>query len=402
MLKNIALIAASIIVALLGAEIVLRIAGVSYPSFYEEDADLGGRLRAGAEGWTHGEGGSFVSINNDGMRDSEHTVAKPPGTIRIAVLGDSFAEAMQVPQEQTFWAVLGRELSSCARRSYEVLNFGVSGYGTAQELLMLRHRVWRYNPDIVLLAFFSGNDVRNNSAALNHDPAIPYFVYKGDRLVLDESYRTTLASLRLSPRQRTLRGFAAGLRNNSRVLQVMDQARVGLRRREAVTAVDMASAESAVIKGGEVGLDNAVYSEPTDETWKDAWRVTEGLIAEMAKEVRAHGASFWVVTLSTGIQVHPDTAVRESFMKRLGVKDLLYPDMRVRALCERENIPVITLAPAMAKYAQSHKVFLHGFPNAAIGFGHWNQAGNELAGKLIAARLCRPVAADRAAAAGQH
>ncbi len=307
MLKNIALIAASVVVVLLGAEIVLRIAGVSYPSFYEEDADLGGRLRAGAEGWTHGEGGSFVSINNDGMRDSEHTVAKPPGTVRIAVLGDSFAEAMQVPQEQTFWAVLGRELSSCAQRSYEVLNFGVSGYGTAQELLMLRHRVWRYNPDIVLLAFFSGNDVRNNSAALNRDPAIPYFVYKGDRLVLDESYRTTLASLRLSPSQRTLRGFAAGLRNNSRVLQVMDQARVGFRRREAVKAVDMASAESAVIKGGEVGLDNAVYSEPKDETWKDAWRVTEGLIAEMANEVRSHGASFWVVTLSTGIQVYPDT-----------------------------------------------------------------------------------------------
>ncbi len=88
-------------------------------------------------------------------------------------------------------------------------------------------------------------------------------------------------------------------------------------------------------------------------------------------------------------------------MKRLGVKDLLYPDMRVRALCDRENIPVITLAPAMAKYAQSHKVFLHGFPNATMGFGHWNQAGNELAGKLIAARLCRPVAADRAAAATQ-
>jgi hypothetical protein len=381
MLKNIALIAASAITALLAAEVGMRIAGVSYPSFYEEDADLGDRLRPGAEGWARTEGGSFVRINSDGMRDSEHTIAKPPGTIRIAVLGDSFAEAMHVPQEQTFWSVLGRELSACAQRRYEVLNFGVSGYGTAQELLMLRSRVWKYSPDIVLLAFFSGNDVRNNSAALNHNPAVPYFVYKGDGLALDESYRAELASLRLSPSQRTLRSFAAVLRNQSRVLQVVNEARIGFHLRDAAQAVD---------KRGEAGLDNAVYSEPQDKNWKEAWQVTEGLIAEMANEVRSHGARFWVVTLSTGIQVYPDPAVREAFMKQLGVKDLLYPDMRVRALCERENIPVITLAPVMANYAQTHKAFLHGFPNATMGFGHWNQAGNELAGKLIAAHLCPP------------
>lgn len=393
MLKNIALIAASAVAALIGAEIVLRAAGISFPSFYEEDPDLGSRLRAGAEGRSQGEGGAFVRINSDGMRDSEHALDKPPGTTRIAVLGDSFAEAMQVPQEQAFWAVLERELSACAQRRCEVLNFGVSGYGTAQELLMLRRRVWKYKPDIVLLAFFSGNDVRNNSAALNGDSAVPYFVYKEDRLVLDESYRAALASLRLGPRERAVRSLAAGLRNKSRVFQLADQARVAFKRRGAVKAMDMAAAESAVIKEGEMGLDDAVYSEPENETWKEAWRVTETLIVEMANEVRAHGADFWVVTLSTGIQVHPDAAVRDAFMKRLGVKDLWYPDMRVRALCERENISVITLAPAMAEHARSRSVFLHGFPNAVMGFGHWNRAGNELAGKLIAERLCRQPAA---------
>jgi hypothetical protein len=82
MLKNIALIAASLVLALVAAEIGLRIARVSYPSLYEEDGELGDRLRPGAEGWTHGEGGAYVRINSDGMRDREHSIAKPPGTMR--------------------------------------------------------------------------------------------------------------------------------------------------------------------------------------------------------------------------------------------------------------------------------------------------------------------------------
>jgi hypothetical protein len=273
--------------------------------------------------------------------------------------------------------------------------------GTAQELIMLREHVWKYRPDIVLLAFFTGNDVRNNFRELNDDPNIPYFVYREDRLTLDDSFRNSLASLEWSPAQRAARGFIAAIRNHSRVLQVLDQARFAFRRREAAKAVDMASAESAAIKGGEAGVDNAVYSEPADENWKEAWRVTEGLISVMANEVRSRGARFWVVTLSTGIQVYPDGPVRQAFMKRLGMNDLFYPDMRVRALCDREDIPVVTLAPAMADYALAHKAFLHGFPNATMGFGHWNEAGNELAGKLIAARLCETVK-PRGGAASAH
>jgi hypothetical protein len=150
----------------------------------------------------------------------------------------------------------------------------------------------------------------------------------------------------------------------------------------------MAAEERSAAQGGELGLDDAVYSEPRDPEWKEAWRVTEGLIALMRDEVRAHGARFWVATLSTGIQVHPDRAVRGAFMKRLGVSNLFYPDLRVRALAEREGIPVITLAPPMAAYAESYKTYLHGFRNAALGFGHWNESGNRLAGELIASRLC--------------
>lgn len=61
-------------------------------------------LNPGASFEWQGEGErSFIQANKDGLRDREHTKEKPPKTFRIALVGDSFAEALQVPMEKTFW-----------------------------------------------------------------------------------------------------------------------------------------------------------------------------------------------------------------------------------------------------------------------------------------------------------
>ena len=149
------------------SEVTLRLAGVSYPQPYAPDPYCGTRLRPDWEGWWRKEGSAYIRINRCGFRQGDREPAKPPGSFRVAVLGDSFIEAFQVPDEQTFCAQLELRLQDSpvlTDRRVEVLNFGVSGYGTAQELLMLRHYVWQYQPDLVLLAFFPGNDLRNNSA----------------------------------------------------------------------------------------------------------------------------------------------------------------------------------------------------------------------------------------------
>jgi hypothetical protein len=44
---------------------------------------------------------------------------------------------------------------------HEVLNAGTSGYGMDNALLFLRHEGYRYNPDVVLLALYIGNDILN-------------------------------------------------------------------------------------------------------------------------------------------------------------------------------------------------------------------------------------------------
>jgi hypothetical protein len=79
--------------------------------------------------------------------------------------------------EDTFWSVMERELGQCALfagRRVEVINFGVSGYGTVQELMTLRH-TYGIMIRMSLSCLYDGNDVRNNLRALEADPLIAIF-----------------------------------------------------------------------------------------------------------------------------------------------------------------------------------------------------------------------------------
>jgi hypothetical protein len=139
--KKLLLVSFGMLFGLFMSEILLRVVGYSYPLFYTPDYYRGFALLPGVEGHYQREGESYVRINSDGLRDREHSKAKPADTVRIAVLGDSFAEAMHVPMEQTFWSLLERKLQECnvfPGKQVEVIKFGVSGYGTAQELLTLQ------------------------------------------------------------------------------------------------------------------------------------------------------------------------------------------------------------------------------------------------------------------------
>ena len=382
------MIALSYLLILVGLELALRLAHVRYPDFGTPDQDLGWALRPGAEGIVHAENpaGVFVRINSDGMRDSEHALAKPPHTLRIAVLGNSYTEAFPVPQDQAYWSVMGRALEQCGLdgiQRVEVLNFGVGGYGTAQDLIVLRKKVWKYQPDIVLLAFLSNNDVWYNVRALNQQPS-PYFVYQGDSLVLDNSFQALL------PRGR-LKKIQIAVQERSRTLQIVAEGRRWFRQWAFTMMQGLQMAGKAQSAGlgdvEEVRPVHAVYGPPRDPVWQDAWHVTEGILALMHREVEQHHAQFWIATLTAGIQVHPDPAVRRSFAAKLGVDDLFYPDNRIRELAQRENIPIVTLSIPMARYAEQHQVFLHGFPGN-IGRGHWNELGNRVAGDLIAREMC--------------
>ncbi|HUS11198.1 MAG TPA: SGNH/GDSL hydrolase family protein [Pyrinomonadaceae bacterium] len=389
------------------AEVALRAGGYSYPEFYKRDEVCGVSLLPGAEGWYRKEGEAYVRINSDGLRDEEHALTKAADTFRIAVIGDSYCEALSVPVEAAFWLVMRRDLQECAAfrgKQIEVINFGVSGYGTAQELLTLREKVWKYSPDLVLLAITTNNDITDNTRALKKTDDAPYFVYRGDQLTLDDSFKHSRAFLFSQSRVGRMLNW---LRINSRSVQAITQGQRGFKvllaswraKRSAKSGPEKqdpggpgdsqhpTEKSDLFARSEELGTDNLVYLEPPNPVWSDAWRVTEGLIVQMRDDVIRGGAKFVVVTLSNGPQVLPDANLRERFKQRFGITDLLYPDNRIKALGSRERISVITLAPALQEFAEQNKVFLHGF-GEDIGNGHWNITGHRVAGQLIAKKIC--------------
>ncbi len=385
-MANTLLVIASLIVALAVMEVGLRIIDFTHLTPWRFDSITGKSLQPGVQMWNTAEGNAFVQINSDGLRDVEHTIEKPESTVRIAVLGDSYAEAIQVPVEQSFARVMEAELGHCkglAGKQVEVINFGVSGFGTVQELLMLKHRVWKYSPDIVMLTFLTGNDVRNNLRELQQGGNQPYFVYENDKLVLDDAFLRKPGSQFMG----SFLGqwwFAAVPR--SRVLQLLvkfsdyvNQMKNGSARKERKSAQ----------RKYEQGLDVEVYSPPTTPAWLEGWRVTEDLVRMMNTEVIAHDATLMLVTLTNGIQVHPDPLASQAFAASLGIDDLLYPDRRMQQFAAGESIPFLMLAPPLQAWAQEHGQCVHGFDNTELCTGHWNEHGHRLAGRLMAQNICQ-------------
>jgi hypothetical protein len=400
MRKKLLLVLFGLLMGLLMSEVFLRVIGYSYPIYYANDYYRGFSLRPGMAGHYQREGESDVRINSDGLRDREHTKAKPADTVRIAVLGDSFAEAMHVPMEQTFWSLLEGKLQECnlfPGKRVEVINFGVSGYGTAQELMTLRQKVWDYSPDIVMLAFTTYNDVYDNSRALSKAEEVPYFVYRNGELVYDPSFRDSRTYRR---RDSKLSRFGRWFDDHLRVVQLLHfvqfAAKLRLddwRNRRRLATQPQAAAPTAGIQttptSEEIGIENMTYLEPRDETWKEAWRVTEGLIKQMRDEVTQKDAKFLLVTLSNAIQVYPDPVVRNNFMRRIGTNTVFYPNLRLQAWAQQQGIDFLDLAQPMQIEAEQNKVFLHGFGSNLGGNAHWNANGHRVAAELIAQHFCQ-------------
>lgn len=368
------------------AEGVLVVSGVSYPLPYRADQYCGTGLAPNFRGWWSKEGAAEIRTNSAGFRDREHSLQKPKNVIRVAVLGDSYVEAFQVSQDEMFASVLEEELNSGrfgGDRKVEVLSFGVSGFGTAQELLMLRHHVWQFDPDIVLLAFLPSNDLRNNSSRLESQQLRPVFEIQDDELVLDNSFRkepSYLYAMSDSFRRKTW------LINSSRVLQVVQSIRTG---EFSARRAERQREDGRVRLRDRLGLDDQCFKPPADDDWRHAWELAERLIQQMNHEVVEHGSRFAMTVVTAGVQVTPNAEKRQQYCEALGVADLNYANTRLSRLGQELEFPVITLSEGMRAFAEKNEVDLHGFENTAPGEGHWNAAGHREAARLCADHVLR-------------
>jgi len=91
--------------------------------------------------------------NSLGFRDREHPLRPPAPGRRIIVLGDSITRGLGIPEPEGIFTTVMESRLAAAGGGVEVLNFGVEGYNTQQEVEMLKDRGLAYRPDLVVLAY---------------------------------------------------------------------------------------------------------------------------------------------------------------------------------------------------------------------------------------------------------
>ncbi len=105
------------------------------------------------------------SSNRLGMRDVDHPLKKGQ-QFRILVLGDSVTSGHYIDSfEDTFPWLLQEKLRSRGK-SVDVLNFGVNGYNTQQEIELLKDRGLAFSPDLVIVAYCLNDRVRSDGGLL--------------------------------------------------------------------------------------------------------------------------------------------------------------------------------------------------------------------------------------------
>lgn len=163
----------TIILIFLFGEIMVRISTSPFvPTderslLYQYDQKLGWFPIPNSENEFRGSQKIIVKNNELGFRDGSYVKKEKP---RIAFIGDSFVWGYDVEQNERFTEVLQTKLPN-----WEILNMGVSGYGTDQSFLLLQRWFDYFKPDIIFLVFFNGNDEIENSTNNSYGFYKPYY-----------------------------------------------------------------------------------------------------------------------------------------------------------------------------------------------------------------------------------
>lgn len=131
---------------------------------YVESGDFGVRVNMPNESYFHNTADYRVHIktNAKGLRaEQDIPYQNEVGKKRVLLLGDSFGMGYGVNLEDTFTEVMRKSLESKTGEQYEVINLSVSGFGTAEQLLMLKNEGVKYTPDIVVATWHSTDLTEN-------------------------------------------------------------------------------------------------------------------------------------------------------------------------------------------------------------------------------------------------
>lgn len=335
------------------------------------------------------EGVVSVTYNSKGWRDLEHHVEKPDGVFRILVLGDSFMEANSVKLEESFHRQV-EELARAAGKKVEVLNMGVAGYGTLQEYLVYQYIGHLYKPDLVLVGFYDGNDLINNSLELSS-----FLTEEGQVtnarpfLDLDKSAGWTITPVDFEGSQHNYAKQKASLEANRNkltqklvLLRLLTAGIARIPNRESpksqesqLEPVDKIRQEMALL-----GVNYCV--EPAEYT--RAWGATERIFARFKEEVEAYGAKLVVFTVpaleEVSLEYMKAVKAHVTHPEKLCLEEAL-GHARLGRMLKGLGIDEISLLPDFRRVMREDGINLY---QSDL---HWNPKGHALAAERVLSEL---------------
>jgi lysophospholipase L1-like esterase len=339
----------------------------------EFDTELGWRLKPGTYTVKAPEAFSTytVSINRFGIRNAELTPSHPLGTRRIVVLGDSFTFGQGVDDETLFTTQLERRLNRGGGGKYEVINAGVPGYGTTQELMLMRRLANAgIVGDIYVVNLFT-NDILDNLrldyATRSENPVQPGFELGPDGTLAfthkpkrELREGTNLVGPRRQPASKLLSVVKVRL-------QSLAQTKPGLVRLARRLGFDITIPRIP-------GIISAWYD---DDVLGKGVPLTKALLAELKGAVKSRQGVLLVTLIPSPMQVHSDSygeVLRASFpddpMAKRFLEDPTRAQRIIRGMCAELGIPLLDMYGVLvAKKNQSFYIPID---------GHFNQAGHSV------------------------
>jgi len=300
--------------------------------------------------------GHDVTFNSVGMRDREHSVEKPAGVFRVLLLGDSFMEALQVPFDSSFPALLERGLAERTGKRVEVVSAGVSGWGTDDELRYLTQYGLRYQPDLVLVAMTLHNDISDNLRQEWH-------TLRGGGLV-EQPVQP------MSPLRYKIVQFKALLATHFELYQLWRRVRHGTEIRQVGSQL-----QSHVVQ---------LFRDPTPPAITQGFALTGRLLAAIRDTTSRANARVAIVVLPIVYQLSDSMFSRFVQTAAVPVQDMQIgkPQQMTMRIADSLGMEAIDLLPAFRDWVADSTAPLY-----LTWDGHWNDAGHSLAAQVVVLRL---------------
>lgn len=329
-------------------------------------------MRSNPMGFVPGEvRGGFV-LNSRGFRTKEYTGPRDPDELRILTIGDSFTfSSGGVPWRYSWSAHLERLLDRESRRPVEVLALGVPGVGPRFEKRLWELEGPRIRPDLVILAFFVGDDFLEEPGIRTESPATPPL------LRLCASCRLARNLWRLERERRRVGGWPELEPETSRGRTPGTELESYLSKYDPERPTF--SEESYLL----LEWERSRICRPAHEEELDRlFRATASVIRDFHHSVRQRGARFLVLIIPDEYQVDEDLLHRmiEAHGSPQTQMSIERPQRRLAELLEREGIPHLDLLPALRRAQLSERQY-------RLRDTHWNIEGNRTAARALATDL---------------